>query len=73
MVRNKFNLYATYSCPIFKDYMDTRKSEWEKDKELTADQVRATALNKYNKLLTSGRWSNKDPKDDKILVLVGAT
>ena len=24
---------------------------------------------KYNKLLTSGRWSNKDPKDAHILAL----
>ena len=28
-------------------------------------------LNKYNNLLTSGRWSNKDPKDAHILSLVG--
>ena len=25
----------------------------------------------YSNLLTSGRWFNKDPKDDKILALVG--
>ena len=24
-----FNLYSTLSCPLFKDYMDTRRSEWE--------------------------------------------
>ena len=29
------------------------------------------ALKKYNNLLTSGRWSNKDTKDDQILALVG--
>ena len=29
------------------------------------------ALKKYNKLLTSGRWSIKDHKDDQILGLVG--
>ena len=29
------------------------------------------ALNKYNNLLTSGRWSTKDPKDAQILDLVG--
>ena len=28
------------------------------------------ALNKYNNLLTSGRWSTKDPKDAHILALV---
>ena len=28
-------------------------------------------LKKYNTLLTLGRWSNKDPKDDQILALVG--
>ena len=29
------------------------------------------ALNKYNNLLTSGRWFAKDPKYSQILVLVG--
>ena len=33
--------------------------------------MRATDLKKYNNLLTLGRWSNKDPKDDQILALVG--
>ena len=28
------------------------------------------ALKKYNNLLTSGRWSTKDTKDDQILDLV---
>ena len=28
------------------------------------------ALNNYNNLLTSGRWSNKDTKDEYILALV---
>ena len=28
-------------------------------------------LKKCNNLLTSGRWSNKDPKDDHIMDLVG--
>ena len=30
-------------------------------------------LNKYNKILTLGRWYNKYPKDDKILYLSGVT
>ena len=51
--------------------MYTRRSEWEEDKEFTEDQVRAMALKKYNKLLTSGRWNNKDNKDSHILTLVG--
>ena len=29
------------------------------------------ALKKYNNLLTSGRWSTKNTKDDQILALVG--
>ena len=28
IVRQQFNLYSTSSCPLFRDYMDTRKSEW---------------------------------------------
>ena len=69
-MRHKLTLYSTSSCPIFKDYMDTRRSEWEEEKDFTADQVRAMSLKKYNKLLTSGRWSTKDPKDNHILALV---
>ena len=30
-------------------------------------------LNNYNHLLTSGRWSNKYPKDAQILDLVGGS
>ena len=51
--------------------MDTRRSEWEEDKYFTADQVRDMSLKNYNNLLTSGRWSTKDPKDSNILALVG--
>ena len=28
-------------------------------------------LNKYNNILISGIWSNKDIKDDQILAIVG--
>ena len=50
--------------------MEIRRSDWEEYKELLAEQVRAMALNKYNNLLTSGRWSTKDTKDNQILALV---
>ena len=70
IARQKFNLYFTSSCPLIKDYMETKRSEWEEDKESTAEQLRFMALNKYNNLLNSWRWSNKDPKDDQILALV---
>ena len=50
--------------------MDTRSSQWEEEKDSTEEQVRSMALKKYNQLLTSGRWSNKDPKDDPILDIV---
>ena len=29
IARQKFTLYSTSSCPIFKDYMETRRIEWE--------------------------------------------
>ena len=70
IVSQQFNLYSTSSCPLFKDYMDKQRSEWEEDKEFKADQVSTMALNKYNKLLTLGRWSKKYPKDFQILYLV---
>ena len=65
-----FNLYFTSLCPLFKDYMDKRRNDWEEDKEFTAEQVSAVAPNNYNKLFNSRRWSNKDTKDDHILSLV---
>ena len=70
IVRQQFKLYSTSSCPLFKDYMDTRSSKWEEDKGFTAGQVSTMDLKKYNNLLTSGRWSKKDTKDDQILALV---
>ena len=52
--------------------MYTGRSEWEEEKEFTADQVRDMDPKKYRNLFTSVRWSNKDPKDSHILALVGA-
>ena len=70
-LRHKFNLYYTSSRPLFKDYTETSRSEQDQDKDFKEEQVRDMALKKYNNLLTSGRWSNKDPKDTQILALVG--
>ena len=53
--------------------MDTRRIEWEEDKEYTEDQVRDMALKKYNYLLKSGGFSNKYPKDAHILALLGVS
>ena len=50
--------------------MDTRMREWEEDKEFTSEHVRDMALEKYNKLLTSGRFSTNDTKDYHILAIV---
>ena len=70
-VSQTFTLYYTSSLPIFNDYMDTRRSEWEEEKDFTTEQVMYMALKKYNNLITSGSWSTKDPNDDQILSLVG--
>ena len=70
IVRHKFTLYSTSSRPLFKDYTGTRRSEWEENKDFTAEQMRAIDLKKYNNFLTSGRWSTKYPKDAQILALV---
>ena len=51
--------------------MDTRRSECKDDKEFRAQQVRYMSLENYNKLLTSRRWYNKDPKYALIMSLVG--
>ena len=59
----KLNLYSTSSFPLFKDYMETRRSDWDKGKDSTEEQVRYMTLNKYNNFLTSGRWSKDYHKD----------
>ena len=51
--------------------METSRSEWGEYKDFTTEQVRSMDPKKYNNLLTSGRWSTKDPKDVQILSLVG--
>ena len=71
IVRQKFTHYSTLSCPIFKDYMDNRRSEWEEKTDFTAEQVRAMYLNKYKNILTSRRWSTNYLKDAQILSLLG--
>ena len=50
--------------------MYTRRNEWEEDKEFTADKVISMVLKKYNRLLTSERWYNKDTNDAQTLSLV---
>ena len=71
ITRQQLTLYSTSPCPLFKDYMNTRRSDWEEDKKFTAERVRSMYLKKYNILLTPGRWYTKDPKDSQILALVG--
>ena len=43
----------------------------EEEKEFTVEKVMATNPKNYNNLYTSGRCSNRDPKDYQILYLVG--
>ena len=50
--------------------METSRSECKEDNYFTAEQVGAMALNKYNNLLTAGRWSTKNTKDAQILFIV---
>ena len=70
-MRQQFTFYYTSSSPIFKDYMETRRSEWEEENDFIVEQVRAIYLKKYKNLLTLGIWSTKNPKDAQILSLVG--
>ena len=51
--------------------MDTRRSEWEEDKDFKSEQVRDKNLDNYNNIFTSWWLSNKDPKDYQILDLLG--
>ena len=53
--------------------MDTRRIEWDEDRDFLSEQVRSMTLKKYNNLLDSGRWSTKEPKGSHILALVGVT
>ena len=46
IARQQFTLYSTSSWTLFKDYMDTRRSEWEEDKDFTSEQARAMDLKK---------------------------
>ena len=63
IVGKTFNLWPSLSCPLFCDYMDIRRRKWEEHKDFTSDQVRAMALKNQNNLITSERWSTKDPND----------
>ena len=51
--------------------METRRSEWEEDRDFTEEQVRDMALKNYKNLLTLGRWYTKDTKYAQILALLG--
>ena len=51
--------------------METRRKEWEEYKEFSEYQVMDMYPKKYNNLLTSGMWSNKDPKNVQILAIAG--
>ena len=51
--------------------METRRKEWEKYKEFSEYQVMDMYPKKYNKIIISGRWYNKDPKNVQILAIAG--
>ena len=51
--------------------MDTRRSDWQEDKQFTEEHERDMALNKYNNHLNSSSLYNKDPQYYQILDLVG--
>ena len=72
-MKQKFNLYSTSSCPLFRDYIDTGRRKWEEDKEFSVEQVRAMALKNYSNQITSVMWSTKDCKDAQTLVIVVVT
>ena len=68
---HKFNLYFPYLFPIYGDHVEAISEKLAQYKECTAEQVSGVSLNKYNNLLTYGRWYIKGPKDTQILDLVG--
>ena len=72
-MRQKFNLYPSSSSTLFRYYMETRRSCWEEDNQITAKIVSATDLKKQNNLLKSIIWSTKYHKYAQILALVGVT
>ena len=55
IVRQILELYGTSYCQPFKNYMDTRRSECEEDKESISFHVRSISPKKCNKLLTVGK------------------
>ena len=57
--------------PIIRYYINTRRDEWEEEEYFLVEQLSTVLLNKYNDLLTSRRCYTKDPKDVKLLDLVG--
>ena len=40
IIRQQFNPYSSSPIPLYWDYIETMRSEWEEDKEFTMDQVR---------------------------------
>ena len=46
IARQKFTLCLDSSCPIFKDYMETRRIEWREENDFTSEQVRSMSLKK---------------------------
>ena len=50
--------------------METRRSEWEEDKDFTTENLRTMDMKNYNNLLTLGKWYTKDIKGDQTLDIV---
>ena len=66
-----FNLYSAFLVRSSWTIWRQEGVKREEDKKLSVERVIIFALKKYNRLLTSGRWSTEDPKYEQILDLVG--
>lgn len=68
-ILNLFNALDTVPNSDFSAHIRFERRAWEMGSEKSPDKIITKALTLYNNAVSSNRWSEKDPKDAKIMAL----
>jgi hypothetical protein len=66
---NLFDGYLMAGDRHFVDYIQVKKDQYEEGADIDADKLLQLALNKYENLVTEGRWKALTPEQEQLMAL----
>jgi hypothetical protein len=64
-----FNALLTSKNDVFKAFIQRSKDDWETGEDIEADQLIATATEKYNNMVKQKNWKTTESSSSKIIAL----